>query len=241
MTQQEVAGAIGVSREWYAMLESAETARPSAGLMERLAEVLMITPEERAKLFDLALPEFGQVPLRDDSIALLEAFSSLKAFSKRILSSTSVEDVFTTATDEIATWFDGALLVYTFCRRECGVWDSQGVGGKQGWNNVSNVIRDVVELLPTSESIDAGYLYPQLANAGDVGTNELHPLLIQREMLKIYAQRRLPGYSFVKARVRSRNGLIGGFCIAREFGYSYSASDRAVLGAFAEFTSIALS
>jgi len=84
-------------------------------------------------------------------------------------------------------------------------------------------------------------LYPRLAHAGDTGTPELQPLPLQREVLKLYALRRLRGFTFVKSRVRSRTGLIASFCVVDELGRSYSSADRAVLGAFAEVASLALS
>ncbi|HYZ16163.1 MAG TPA: helix-turn-helix transcriptional regulator, partial [Candidatus Acidoferrum sp.] len=59
VTQQEVAEAVGISREWYATLESATTIeasnRPSQRVLERLAEVLMITPQQRATLFEMVV------------------------------------------------------------------------------------------------------------------------------------------------------------------------------------------
>ena len=36
-------------------------------------------------------------------------------------------------------------------------------------------------------------------------------------------------------------GLVGGLCTVHEFGYSYSDADQAVLGAFADLVSLALS
>jgi hypothetical protein len=89
--------------------------------------------------------------------------------------------------------------------------------------------------------IDTVHLYPRLANAGDVGTDELHPPRIQQEIVELYARQSLTGYALMCARVRSRTGIVGGFRVFHEFGYSYSAFDRAVLGAFAEFASFVLS
>lgn len=241
VTQEELAEAIGVSREWYATIESAGTSRTSTGLVERLADALMVTPEERARLFQLALPELGRVRLRDDSIAVLESFSRLRSLSKRLWTATSVEDVLSTTSEQIADWFGSAVLVGSSRRRESGVWEFQAVDDKQGRNNASKIIRETTDLLPTSQSIDAANLYPQLANAGDVGSEELHPLPVQREMLKLYASRRLSGFAFIKVRVRSRAGLIVSFSAWHGFGHSYSASDRAALGALAELASFALS
>ncbi len=123
VTQEEVAEAIGVSRTWYAALESAATIRTSTGLLDRLADALMVTPDERARLFYLALPEVRRVHLRDDSLAVLEGFSRLRVFLKRLWAATSVDDVFTTATLQITDWFESAVLVHTTRRSESGLWE----------------------------------------------------------------------------------------------------------------------
>jgi hypothetical protein len=61
VTQEEVAEAIGVSRAWYALLESGATIRTSMQLLDRLAGALMLTSRERAILFYLAIPELRQI------------------------------------------------------------------------------------------------------------------------------------------------------------------------------------
>jgi transcriptional regulator with XRE-family HTH domain len=242
VTQEELAEAIGVSREWYSMLESAAAVRTSTGLLDRLACALMVTPQERASLFQLAVPELGRARLRDDSAAVLEAFSRLRLLAKRLWGATCVQDVLTMASEDIATWFDGAVLIETSHRRDLGVWQSQAVDDKQDRNNASKVIKELeAALLRTPGEIDGMYLYPRLTSAGDTGTVDLLPDAVRREASKIYARRRLAGFTFVKARVRSRTGFIGGFCVVHELGHSYSASDRTVLGAFAELASLALS
>jgi transcriptional regulator with XRE-family HTH domain len=241
VTQEEIAEAIGVCREWYAMLESAGEARTSTRLLDRLADVLMVTPEERTRLFQLALPELGRAQICDDSRAVLEAFARLKSLMTPLWTATSVEDVLTAASERIADWFDGALLVHTARRHESGVWESQPLDDRQDRNDVSKLLRDIDELSLTSESVDAAYLYPQLPNAGDVGTEQLQPLPLRHEIKEAAARRRLPAFTFLKGRVRSRSGLIVGLSTWHESGHSYSASDHAVLAAFAEVTSFALS
>jgi transcriptional regulator with XRE-family HTH domain len=57
VTQEEVAECIGVSRVWYATLESQSGVRTSPALLDRLASALMLTTDERASLFNIALPE----------------------------------------------------------------------------------------------------------------------------------------------------------------------------------------
>ncbi len=57
VTQEELADAIGVSRVWYAALESNADVRPSTTLLDRLAGVLTISSVERVALFCAAMPE----------------------------------------------------------------------------------------------------------------------------------------------------------------------------------------
>jgi hypothetical protein len=133
------------------------------------------------------------------------------------------------------------VLIGSSRRRESGLWETQAVDEKQDRNIASQVIRDLKELSPTSESVDAFCFYPRLENAGDVGSPDLYPIPLQQEILKVHARYRVAGFASSYARVRSRTGLIGGLYIAHEFGHCYSASDLAVFGAFAELTSFALS
>jgi transcriptional regulator with XRE-family HTH domain len=57
VTQEELAECIGISRVWYATLESSTAVRTSSALLNRLAAALMVSDPERAALFDLAMPE----------------------------------------------------------------------------------------------------------------------------------------------------------------------------------------
>jgi transcriptional regulator with XRE-family HTH domain len=252
VTQQELAEAIGVTREWYAALESAAPHRTSTSLIDRLADALMVTAEERARLFRLAVPELGRMHLRDDSIAVVEAFSRLRSLSKRLFVATSIEDVLTTASEQIAEWFDDALLVRSTRRRESGPWEGQNVDDNQDRSNVAKAIRDKWEVLMTSESFVADDLptsrlfdtlnyHTQLPTAGDVGGPDLWPLPLRREVLTAQARHRFGVFAWRYARVRSRTGFTGGLAVAHESGHSYTASDIAVLGAVAEVASLALS
>lgn len=69
VTQEELAEYLGVSRTWYAALESSMEVRPSFALLERLADVLMLTPEERTALFDAAFPELELADLQNRHLA----------------------------------------------------------------------------------------------------------------------------------------------------------------------------
>jgi transcriptional regulator with XRE-family HTH domain len=244
VTQEELAETIGVSRQWYAWLESAAAPmRTSTQLLGRMADALMVTPDERARLFQLAVPEVARLQLRDDSVAVFDSFSRLRSLSKRLWSATSVEDVLTVAREQIADWFGDAVLIESARRGVSGPWASPPLDPKLHRDDALKCIQDIREILPTSESCDALHLYPVLRNAGDVGSPDLStlPLRLQREILNVYDRRRLGVFSALCGRVRSRSGLVGGLIIMHQAGHSYSDTDRAVLGAFAEIASVALS
>jgi DNA-binding XRE family transcriptional regulator len=56
VTQEELAEIVGVSRNWYRRVENGE-ARASFRLLDRLADALTITENERMKLLDAGMPE----------------------------------------------------------------------------------------------------------------------------------------------------------------------------------------
>jgi transcriptional regulator with XRE-family HTH domain len=66
VTQEEIAEAVGVSRNWYRMLESGARVRASTKLLDRIANAFAFTAQERLELFVLAIPELGRecVPVR---------------------------------------------------------------------------------------------------------------------------------------------------------------------------------
>jgi hypothetical protein len=127
------------------------------------------------------------------------------------------------------------------------------VDDKQERNNVSKTVLNTREVLLTSESFvvkdllvtsalfDTLNYHVQLANPGDVGSPDLWPLPLRREMLTARARHRFGVYAWRYSRVRLRTGFTGGLVVAHELGHAYSASDLAVLGAVAEFASLALS
>lgn len=58
-TQEEVAEALDVSRQWYAALEMGSSVRPSTALVDRIATLFVLNDNERVTLFRLAIREFG--------------------------------------------------------------------------------------------------------------------------------------------------------------------------------------
>jgi DNA-binding XRE family transcriptional regulator len=61
VTQEEIAEAVGISRNWYRRLESGDAPRASLKLLDRIAKAFQFTPEERTTLFVLGIPEIAQM------------------------------------------------------------------------------------------------------------------------------------------------------------------------------------
>jgi DNA-binding XRE family transcriptional regulator len=61
VTQEEVAEAVGITREWYAAIERGRQVRVSPVVLSRIADTLAMTAEERKILFTLAVPELTHV------------------------------------------------------------------------------------------------------------------------------------------------------------------------------------
>lgn len=59
VSQEEIAEAVGVSRVWYALLESGRATRASIRLLERLCEALMLDENQSLRLLQLGIPEIS--------------------------------------------------------------------------------------------------------------------------------------------------------------------------------------
>lgn len=68
VTQEEIAEAAGISREWYARMEADRSVRASSRAIARIAEALMMEPAERLALFQLALPEIRRCDVLQPSV-----------------------------------------------------------------------------------------------------------------------------------------------------------------------------
>jgi len=122
VSQEELAEAIGVSRGWYAMLESGASVQPSVPLLNRLADALDASPGERNTLFRLAIPALHD-GLARESGDMLASLSLLRVTSSRLRSANSGDEALAIAADCAANWFDDALLIVSAKRTESGSWD----------------------------------------------------------------------------------------------------------------------
>lgn len=237
VSQEEIAEAVGVSRNWYRLLESGAKIRASMPLLDRLADALTFTSEERTRLFVLANPEMGAVRLGSDALTALEAFSWVRASVKRLWAATSETEAYDVATGAIAAWLKDATLVSWMRRQGAGIWESHCIANR-GVSGIAEIKADVNISLSANET-DEFMMYPRLHEAGATGTAEELPFKPRRARIEAYSRRALIAPDFIYARVRARCGRIGGLAVTLQG--RPTPTERAVLGAVAELTSLALS
>jgi hypothetical protein len=188
----------------------------------------------------MAVPQEWRVHLSDDSASALEAFSHLRSFARRLGTSTSVEDGLAIVTKGISDWFD-PLHVYAARRCEPGVWKPEAICDRRHGRLVPKWIKQCTDFVSHSSAmVDSLNLYPQLRNAGDVGTDDFHPPGLQ-QMLAKHTASRDRSFTFLKARICTGSGLVASVGVFHDVGRSYSPSDYAAIAALAEIASLAFS
>ena len=241
VTQEEMAEAIGVSRVWYAMLESGAKIRTSAKVLDRIAAVLMLAPSECARLFALAMPELGRIDVGAQSTLAVEAFSVVRAAIKRLWTATTDVEALEVMAEEVAGIAGDADLVFYNLRLGEGEWEWPYVVDR-GLGKVNREFFNAATARMTPAEVDEFIFFPQLSQPGDVGTDTLYTsAAVRTAHREIFCDPKLDLGSVLHARVRSRGGLVGGFTIKHRGRHVYSLELRVVLSTLAELTSVALS
>jgi transcriptional regulator with XRE-family HTH domain len=240
VTQEELAEAVGVSRGWYKLLESGARVRSSMPLLERLAQALGATADERSKLFSLAAAEMWGIEIGSGSRDVLESFSWVRSTTKRLWVASSQSEAYTVASERIAEQLENATLVDWMSRNDSGVWERHSVASRAP-SRVMEAVEELCASFAATRQHDSLLLYPQLHEPGAVGTSEQLSHTTESARRGIFARRGVAVQDFAHARVRSRSGLIGGLNVAYEAGTPVSETERMVLGTLAQLTSLALS
>jgi transcriptional regulator with XRE-family HTH domain len=240
VSQEEVAEAVGISRVWYVNLETGRSVRTSVGLLERLANTLMLNDTQRAELFPFAPAEFSSRAMELRHGAVLAACGSIRRAAKRLWSASSVEEAFTIAAEDSSTHFSDAGLVGFVHRTAPGRWNRPLVADG-GMGRQSNLLVDDLEASLGPEQFDEVGLYPMLLEPGDVGTRESRAATsIGAAYEATLARHNLQRSALLHVRI-SGGGVIGGILVKHASEREYSETERAVLATIASLASLALS
>jgi transcriptional regulator with XRE-family HTH domain len=245
VTQEELAEAIGVSRVWYAMLESGAALRTSPRLLARLADALDLSDESRTVLFRLALPELS---LGDRAFGTLKDLSGsiapLRTAARRLWSATSESEVLLAAAEAIAGVFEGADSVGAYKRITPGQWEYPVFIGGEHLESAVGELNHTLTIGMTPAQIDEMLLYGTLTEPGQVGDRfELHRNLSLKDHIdRTFASVGFGAANFFDGQIRSREGIEATiFAVYVDGERDFSELDRAFLGTLADLASLALS
>jgi transcriptional regulator with XRE-family HTH domain len=242
VTQEEVAEAVGISRVWYARMESDRALRVSAAVLGRIADALMMDPPERSALFRLAVPELRSVSLTDRSTALLEALGSLRQLQRRLWVATTEADALTIVREHAITKL-GADAMLTFTRAGEDQWDFATTGDPIEDDRATRFFGLLRERLAPTELDDLA-CYTLIAEPGELITRSERdvrfPDIAAKDQSALAAVD-WADMSFAMANVRSQRGFVARIMALHDTAHAFSEIERAELSALADITSLALS
>jgi transcriptional regulator with XRE-family HTH domain len=242
VTQEEIAEEVGVSRGWYRMLESGARVRTSMQLLERLSDALMLTCDDRIRLFALAIPEIRRAGLQAEAWALLEAFSSLRRIARRLWSATTELEALTIVSEDGALRFDQPDVVLVTARAAPGQWTLPLVlANPDGIRRTETLLSECASALGPSQ-VDDLMSYGFINEPGKVGVRSELPYeeTIAKPFRRALGQVKWPNLDVMFSHIRTRHGFAAQFTVMHSDGRGYSETDRAALSVLASLTSLAL-
>ncbi|MDB5040629.1 MAG: transcriptional regulator [Candidatus Eremiobacteraeota bacterium] len=244
VSQEEVAEVVGISRQWYLLMEGDHAVHVSAAILARVADALMMNPAERAALFRLAVPELRSVSLMDRSTAMLDAFGSLRRLTRHLWAATTEAEVLTVVRDYAMMQFAPAVIL-TSTRVGEGRWDLAATGDFDEDGDRLKRFEALVRERWGGAVIDDLCCYTLMARPGDLVTRSEREARFpdlaakNREALDAVG---LDDHSFAMANIRSQRGFVGHLNILRTTtAQTYSELELAQLSTLADLTSLALS
>ena len=248
VTQEEIAEALGVSRGWYGLLESGATIHASTRLLSRIAETLMLTPAERTRLFQLALPDLEKSVLRsmaESPLAVLHELHSLRCLIRRVWSATSESEILSAILEQAQSRFNGSDLVVAAIRVGEGKYEYPVTMGEQRSIERLKELSETLHATLTPAEMDEAALHRVLTLPGQamtIGKVQFASGIlarVAREMRHIGVKNR----SFLNAHVRSSENYRANISIGRPIGQleEFTELDATVIGAFPGLASLALS
>jgi transcriptional regulator with XRE-family HTH domain len=242
VTQEEVAEAVGISRQWYARLESDRVAKPSAAVLGSIADVLMMEPSERCTLFRVALPELRLESPARISREILDGFGSLRRIMRRLWAATSEPEALTLIREEALSRLPADVIV-TRTRDAAGSWEHAASGEPNADERALQCITLISQRWGPA-SVDDAHCYGLFRHPGDVVTRSERdtclPILAAR-MRDAMASVDWGQATWAMASVQTKHGLVARLLAIHNARHKFSETERGMLGALGDLTSVALS
>lgn len=244
VTQEEIAEAAGITRQWYAMMETSHPVHVSTAVLARIADSLMMDRDERSMLFRLAVPELRGSTIADRSASVLDAFASVRRVARRLFVATTEAEALLTVSEAVAAEFHDPDFIGSYTRIAPGAWQFPAVLTSDSiQKRVGGALGSLYSGL-SPEQIDEAMLSTLLVEPGQVGTrSELYrDFALEPLISNAFSGAGLPGAEFIMAHVRSKRGFEANLfaaCFRRP--RPFSEIERAQLSTLADLTSLALS
>jgi transcriptional regulator with XRE-family HTH domain len=235
-TQEEIAEAVGISRVWYAMLESNRRVRVSAQVLARISDALMLSSSERDELFSLALPELRSAALTDRSTALLAAFGWLRPVTRRLWAATTEAEALTIVREYAMAQLSPDLMI-TRTRVGAGHWAYAGTGDSHSGERVEQ-LDELLRNRLGQTAVDESLCYPVMGQPGELLTRYERAAVTDGGELDAVGW---SDVSFAIACVRSQGGFVARLLALHHTAHPFSELERAELSVLADLASLALS
>ena len=240
VTQEEVAEAVGITRQWYSLLEGNAPVRVSPSVLARVADALMMDFAERMALFRLVLPEIHATSLTKGSV-LLDAFASLRHLTRRLWAATTEAEALTVVREYAITELAADAMV-TFTRVCEGGWDRVATGNLD--DERDKELHATIRERCGDNIMDDLLCYALMEQPGELITrlerDACFPDLAAKDRPAFDAVG-LGDISFAMAHVQTSHGFVARILAHHAMAHEYSEIERAHLSMLADLTSLALS
>jgi transcriptional regulator with XRE-family HTH domain len=242
VTQEEVAEAVGISRQWYARLESERPVRVSSSVLARIADALMMSPAERTALFRLALPELRLASPTSTSREILNAFGSLRRLMRRLWAATSEAEALTVIREQALTQL-GADAMLTRTRVAEGRWDQAASGARDGDERGQQCL-GLIRRHWDAATVDDMHIYSFIWRPGEVVTRPERDARWPVLAAKVREALNGPDFAdatWAMANVQTQHGFVARLMAVHATRHEFSETERAMLGTLSDLASVALS
>ena len=240
VSQEEAAEAIGVTRQWYVMMETRASIRISPNVLSRFSDVFMLSAIERERLLRLALPGLVRRDAHPAPQPLEDRFAWMRTSAQLLWNAETPATILAIAAEQAAKRISDSPLVFSTQRLETGNWERVFYGTDRALAQRNEEFWTFLTASLSPERADAVNLYPTIAGHGEVGTiaSYSEPWLKARMRYAILSHD-LEDWHLMHARVRSKSGTIAGLVVQRP-DIPFSDDDRSIVSTIADLASLAL-
>ena len=242
VSQEEVAEAVGITRQWYGRIESDSKTRISPSVLTRIADSLMMDSDERAALFEMAVPEIRANSFTQHAQDLLSGLGALHRLTQRLWAASSEVEALELVREFAVAEF-AADVILTRARTKLHRWDINGTGKRYDSDLFKSAQAAVVERWG-NRAIDDLMCVDAMTRPGETWTMSERDARFPELPRKRRIALQVLGWTNVSsamASIRSQSGFVARLSIVHTSRRTYTDVELERLSTIAELASFALS